>query len=85
MNDETGRHARSATTTNCRLENTRSGGHLRRLPRPGLAATPLQRACWHLGEAIRAAREDERADCSFVDILIQRTAKESARLRSREF
>jgi hypothetical protein len=53
---------------------------LRRLPRPTPASTPIQQACWHLGEAFRAARTDRRTFEAFVSIIIERTARESLRL-----
>jgi hypothetical protein len=57
---------------------------MRRLPRPAPAATPLQRALLLLDEAVRAAREDERADELFVfTYLIDRAAAEAARIRHR--
>lgn len=46
--------------------------------------TPLQRACLHLAGALEAAREDERADEMFVDLLCRIAAREAARRLERE-
>jgi hypothetical protein len=46
--------------------------------------TPLQRASRHLGDALRAAREDERADAVFVDLLVIVAAREKVRLLDRD-
>ena len=58
---------------------------MRRLPRPATAQTPLQRACWHLGEAFAAARADRRTFAAFCDIAVERLAKESLRLLNDEW
>jgi hypothetical protein len=56
----------------------------RRLPQPVPAGTPLQRALLLLDQAVRAAREDERADAAFVEMLCDRAAKEALRRLHRE-
>jgi len=53
---------------------------LRHLPRPVPRATPLQRPCWHLGEAVRAARSDRRTLEAFVSIASEAIAAEAVRL-----
>jgi len=55
-----------------------------RLPRPTPRTTPLQRACWHLGESVRAARSDRRTLEAFVSIAIEAIAAESLRLLAKE-
>ena len=57
---------------------------MRRLPRPNPATTPIQRATWHLGEAFRAAQSDRRTFTTFLEIAIERIARESLRLLDRE-
>lgn len=57
---------------------------LRRLPRPTPPSTPLQVATWHLGEAFRHARADRRTFSTFLEIAIERLARESLRLLDRE-
>lgn len=69
MNDRGRRYSAPATSSDPHAEDSGAPG-----------GTPLQRACWHLGEAVKAAREDERANRAFIDVLIERTAVESLRL-----
>jgi len=57
---------------------------MRRLPRPVPAQTPLQGACYHLGEAFRFAQTDHRTLEAFIGIAIERLAREAGRLPERE-
>lgn len=58
---------------------------MRRLPRPAPSgSSPIQGACWHLGEAFRLAQTDRRTFETFVSIAIERLARESLRLLERE-
>jgi len=57
---------------------------LRRLPRPTPRSTPLQRALEHFGEALRVAKTDRRTFAAFLEIAIERIARESLRLLDRE-
>ncbi len=57
---------------------------MRRVTPAKPCGTPLQRALLLLDEAVRAAREDERADRVFAELLADRAARENARLLDRE-
>lgn len=57
---------------------------MRRLPRPVIVATPIQRASAHFAAALDAAREDRRAWEAFLKLAAARIAREEAARLDRE-